>query len=689
MKKQKQSNKTEKKRIYEKMLKYLTLVYVIIISITFIVNYNQTFDEKVNLNGDNIHYFSLGKALSEGKGFSNTMGLLDVPHTHFPPGYPFFISCLMKCGINSIHGIKVANGFLLYASLILLYFILSHFAKNRAVAFVAVFFTTLHSSLLGLACIMMSEMLFILLACVVLLIILYYPPDKLFVDKRKRLKDILIIITLAICLSYIYLIRVMGLTLILAVIAYFGVFTIQKLILFLKDRKNQELVKQNRLSFYKYSLVLLVAIASLLVPKTAWDMRDKSIGKKSDPYTSEYLGKKNGGKMETLEDWKVRVKNNGSNYIAKYIPSSVLLYKIEADSYPSESGKYPSTKEWILGILFLILLLFSVVKSQNGLILFFYVGITLLVLLGWQEQYGGYRYMTPIMPFLIFLFFNGVDKLVAFAFQPIKQIKHAIPQIVVLFICAYFMYPNYIKAQNELRATAKIKSWEKSNDVRMTNYLAACRFCKENLPDTVRVIARKPEVFYMFSGYRKSSNFPRYAEPDTIMSFLKRQKATHLIIDDWFRHAYVTLLPAVRANPEKFKVLKEIGKVDTAAKLNPTYVLEFNDEWGYYGERIDGKKTGEGYEFFQDGRKYAGHYENNSFNGFGTFYDKNGEVLYKGYWRNGIIIKGEGALNFNDGRKYVGEFSNNVPEGSGTLYDADGKIINKGKWRNGAFVSES
>ena len=585
----KKNLKTEKKEFF--LLKYMPMVYLAIISISFFINYNQTFDEKINLGGDNINYYSLGKALSEGKGFTSVMDLEETPHTHFPPGYPWFIALLMKCGIDSIHGIKVANGVLLYASLILLYFILAQFARNRLVAFAAVFFTTMHQQILSYSWIMMSEMLFILLSCIVLLIVLRFPPDKLLEDKDKRLRDILVLCALAVCLAYIYFVRVMGLTMILSIIAYFGVLATQKLILFLKNRKKeQEVVKQNKRLFFKYSLVFLLTIVSLLVPKTIWDIRDNKVGKKSDDYTSTYTAKKNGGKMETMADWKERIQNNGSNYIAKYIPSSVLLYKIDADYYPSETGKYPSTMEWIVGILFLLLLLYGVAKSQNGLLLFFYVGLTLFVLLGWQEQYGGYRYMTPIIPFLIFLFFNGIANFVTLILRLFKKINPLIPQIVVLLVCAYFMYPYYSKAQNDLRATAKIRTWEKMNDQKMTSYLEACKFFKD-LPDSVKVITRKPEIFYMYSGYKKSASFPWYGEPDTIMSYLRKRKATHVIIDDWYSHAYRTLYPAVRDYPEKFKVLKEIGKVDTARKLNPTYVLEFNDEWGYHGERIDGKKS--------------------------------------------------------------------------------------------------
>jgi len=662
-------------------------ILLVVVSVVFYYNYSATFDEKINLGGDNIYYYSTGKALAEGKGYTNTMLLEETPHTHFPPGYPSFIALLMKCGIGSIHNIKVANGILLYASLILLFFILAYFAKNRLVAFLAVLFTALHTQLLGFACIMMSEMLFILFSCIVLLIILYFPPDKLFVDKGKRLRDILILCALALCLSYIYFIRVMGMTIILAVISYFAILMVQKLIILVKNRKEQELLKQNKLSFFKYGLVFLITIVSFLAPKMAWDIRNDMIGKEKDPYASTYLGKKEGGKMETMEDWKVRLINNGSNYIGKYIPSSVLQYKVKADYYPVESGDYPSTKEWILGISFLILLLFSVVKSQNGLILFLYVGITLLVLLGWQEQYGGYRYMIPIIPFLVFLFFNGIANIIALVcrFFP-KKPKPLIPQIIVLSVCTIMLYPTYIKAQSDLRATAKIKTWKAVKEPKMSGYIEACEFCKDNLPDSIRVIARKPELFYMFSGYKKSSSFPWYGEPDTIMSFLRKQKATHIIIDSWYRHAYTTLYPAVRAYPEKFKVLKEIGKVDTVNQTNPTYVLEFNNEWGYHGAYKDGNKDGEGYELYQDGRKYVGHFENNQPNGNGILYGKDGNIIAKGLWRDGSIFKGEGDLHFSDGRKYTGQYEANSPDGNGTLYDKDGNIVFKGYWRKGAFL---
>jgi len=276
-----------------------------------------------------------------------------------------------------------------------------------------------------------------------------------------------------------------------------------------------------------------------------------------------------------------------------------------------------------------------------------------------------------------------VWKKILFPFKYAPIVYVAIISIIVLFVFVFFISPKNIKGRE--MQVAEIEALRNTNDPRMNDYIKACEFFK-NFPDTILVITRKPKIFSYYSDNKKAESFPYNSIPDTIISYLKATKATHVILDDRYRYAYLTLYPAVQKYPEKFKVLKAIGINDTVAKRNTTYVMEFNDEWGYYGERVNGQKTGEGYELMQDGRKYVGHFENNNFHGYGTLYDKNGKVLFKGEWQNDILIKGEGELNYSDGRKYIGEFSNNRPEGYGTLYDAQGRVINKGRWRNGVIV---
>jgi len=225
-------------------------------------------------------------------------------------------------------------------------------------------------------------------------------------------------------------------------------------------------------------------------------------------------------------------------------------------------------------------------------------------------------------------------KKVLFPFKYAPVVYLAIISLVVLFVFAFFRSPQNIKGRE--MQVAEIEDLRNTNDSKMSDYIEACEFFK-SLPDTILVITRKPEIFNYYSDNKKAESFPYDANPDAIMSYLKEIKATHMILDDRYRYAYLTLYPAVQKYPEKFKVLKAIGISDTVAKRNTTYVLEFNDEWGYFGERIDGKKTGEGYELFQDGRKYVGEFSDNTPNGQGTLYSADGKIIVQGIWENGVL----------------------------------------------------
>ena len=118
----------EKKTNYsiQTLLESRSFLYVLllIVTICFVSTYTKIYDVKLDMNGDNIHYYALGKALAEGKGFTNTISFSETPHTHFPPGYPVFVAGVMKFFPDNINAVKIANGILLYAAILLLFFLL-------------------------------------------------------------------------------------------------------------------------------------------------------------------------------------------------------------------------------------------------------------------------------------------------------------------------------------------------------------------------------------------------------------------------------------------------------------------------------------------------------------------------------------------------------------------------------------
>ena len=172
-------------------------------------------------------------------------------------------------------------------------------------------------------------------------------------------------------------------------------------------------------------------------------------------------------------------------------------------------------------------------------------------------------------------------------------------------------------------------------------FMYAIEWCGNNLPDSARIICRKPELYYMYSGFKKCGGFPQYCEVDSMYKLLIKNNVEYLIIDNWFRHAYVTLYPVIQKYPEKFKMLHAIGAQDTLRRINPVFVFNFNNNWGYHGDLKDGKKEGKGYELFQDGRKFVGEFSNNQIHGYGELFDSDGKIVAKGYWKNGYLIKGQ------------------------------------------------
>lgn len=210
------------------------------------------------------------------------------------------------------------------------------------------------------------------------------------------------------------------------------------------------------------------------------------------------------------------------------------------------------------------------------LLLFLYIGITMAVLMIWPEQYAGHRYFIGIIPLFIFLFLNGCLEIMNSITKKLSfgKYQHIIPAGGLIVFLVFFMFPHYAKALKPQQNFATYKQWnEKIADAAFVEYIYAINWCKKNLPEEARIACRKPELFYLFSGGRKSTSFPQYAEPDDLFNRFQEQKISHVIIDRWFRHGYVTVYPMVKKYPDYFRPLIQIGQ-NTKQQL-PTLIFQF------------------------------------------------------------------------------------------------------------------
>lgn len=548
--------------------------FLVIITLCFISTYTQIYDVKLDMNGDNIHYYALGKALADGKGFTNTISFNETPHTHFPPGYPVFIAGIMKFFPDNIQAIKIANGILLYAAIILLFFLLRKLSGNLIIPFLSCVFCSIHAEILRYATIMMSEMLFLFCSVGAIYLALSIKPDQLF--SRKGIRDSLFLLLLLFLNNYIYFVRTMGTSVILAIILYSGILFIQQLYRFFKNRKEWPDGAQKRtaiLRLSRYALLFILLTGSFAVTKTAWDIRNKNVGKLNNDYIGDFMKKPNGQTMAGWDDWKNRISDNFGSYLNKWIPNAVV--NAPYTNAPSTQG------EIFRGLLIAFLIIWGLIRlPKGGLLLFLYLGATMAVLLVWPEQYGGLRYFIAAIPFFIFLFLYGLYTAILYIGRRVKKnLPEHIPAVCLIIFALFFMFPAYTQALVPKKQMAKYKTWtpEIAGNA-FAEFTAAMQWCGQNLPDTARVICRKPELFYMYSGGKKCGSFSQYGKPEEILQQLIDQKATHVIIDHWFRHAYYTLYPLISTHyPEKFKFIGQFAS--KGGQEPPTLIFEFHPDW--------------------------------------------------------------------------------------------------------------
>jgi len=123
---------------------------------------------------------------------------------------------------------------------------------------------------------------------------------------------------------------------------------------------------------------------------------------------------------------------------------------------------------------------------------------------------------------------------------------------------------------------------------------------------------------------------------------------------------------------------KELGKKEQVQ------VISFSSTKGqkihYLGEVRDGKANGGGVGIWTTGSVYRGQWRNNLRHGEGSFEWADGE-RYEGTYVDGIR-EGFGKYHWPSGDRYEGQWKGDRRNGQGTLFDMDGNVRFKGEWKD-------
>lgn len=135
----------------------------------------------------------------------------------------------------------------------------------------------------------------------------------------------------------------------------------------------------------------------------------------------------------------------------------------------------------------------------------------------------------------------------------------------------------------------------------------------------------------------------------------------------------------------------EIGTFENGKLTGKGKIYNEKGDWEE-GTFSEGKLDGKAKIYFASGKlSVEGKFKNDKLVGDYKEYYENGNLKSEGTYDEGWLKEygryGYGVDYYENGKpKYKGEFSNSQYDGSGTLFNENGDVIQKGKWKNGKFV---
>jgi hypothetical protein len=506
-------------------MKKTFLVFTAILLFLFGFFYSRVFDKKVDLNGDNLAYYALAKSVASGKGLVNFYDIEQKPANHFPPGYPYLIASLMRVGVHEVLTIKVMNGVLFGASLVVLLLLFYRLSSNLHLAFLACMAVFLNGHLIRSSFIMMSEIPFLFYSVVSV---------WFFIRMCEKSKDKVtweFVGVLLFCVAAYYT-RTIGIAL------GFG-FGFALLI-----RKR-----------WLQTILFGLGFVALALP---WYLRSQSLGGNS--YVSNLLSKNpyrpELGVME-WGDWIPRLWENLLRYISVELPNGLFTF------LPEHRWVDVPWSAWITGLILLWLMITGMFSlKKHRILLASYIGATLFIVLLWPPAWYGPRFIVAILPFFIFFVFMG-------AYNIALKIKNRMSWKVsphpkwVTPICAIALFLLY---KPELDALQKKKDF--GYPATYQQYFDLAEWAKGNVEPNSVICARKPGLFSFFyegPAVRYIDTF----DADSVIQHMKTSNVRYVVLDQLgYSSTPRYLLPAIQKKQEYFRVVAHVPN-------SQTYLLRF------------------------------------------------------------------------------------------------------------------
>lgn len=476
------------------------------------------FTPDLSTNGDDAKYYLLGKSIFSGNGYHDIFDPANPVQTQYPPLFPLLLG-MTEIVSHSPLVPKIMVGLFSAGILLLLFYYLRPFAG--AVFLPLLLVTALSSALASHATLLMSEVpyLFATLAALLLLTL----------QKKDRTLN-LFFWMVAFAVIAPALIRTVG-------ISFAAAWIITAII----DKRFKQAMA---------GLALFAGIMLLLRFMT--DVHN--------PYFDQ-LVRKNQYDPEmgfvTLREMFSRIGQNLNLYVFSIIPQTLLKPDL------SKSGSF------IAALLLLMPALIGWIRNFKAptAIISYYMGFYTVIICMWQTQWSSPRFIVPIVPFLFFFIFSGVEFIAQRAAQLFGgTVKPSAPhRLTTGFLWTAALIICLFNLGDHLRLITSTNGM--TNDWK--NFYSCADWLRLNTPGDAIVVSRKPELFYLRSE-RKGFVYPFSHDVEKIIDSFKKGNVRYCVLDNffWTNTSVRYLFPAIMSHPEMFHAVYSLRNPDT-------YVLEF------------------------------------------------------------------------------------------------------------------
>jgi len=509
-----------------KLLKYI--VFPLLIAVAWLWMARYTFNEKPDLNGDNINYYIYASSLASGQGYCDLSYPGSPATNNFPPGYPLLMTPL-RMMTDSFVAQKWMNEVFVLLALLLLFFGLQRAGLPTAISFTAAVSGAFLPRLFHFSTMMMSEASFLLTSVIVLYcLIRMSEKEQTWWDELRSPWLYLMLMMLVIN----YHIRTQGLAMIAGVLLAL-------------------LIRKRWVAFG-------VSAVGFVLGALPWKLRNAALGLNGNRYIDAMM-QANPWRPEegtlTVTEMISRFFDTLQMLLFQAIPNTVMPFFSTNPDQPEYSfGIY------LTGALMVGIMIFGCWKMGNWRwVMLAYIAAT-LGLISLFSTPSGSRYITTILPLLSAALMVGLWSLVTLIPKRPQWLDTTVALALLLLLLTAKPGMQDEHKQSQMRYPKPYKQ-----------FFQIAEQVKKKTPEGTVVCSRKPQMFYLYSN-RPGTNYRYTKDARELLDDLASKKVDYVILDALgYSSTALYLFPAIQAYPQFFAPV--IHYEDTH-----TYLLRFMRE---------------------------------------------------------------------------------------------------------------